>query len=71
MFHLTHKETVEETEEALRKTREAITPIIHIVNCVIKNIPQRGHRESVKNYAELAESDGNIIVKSGRREQKP
>ena len=39
---------------------------IHIF--VIQNISLRGHRDSVKNDAELAEGDGNIIAYSRRRE---
>ena len=29
---------------------------------MIQNIPLRDHMDSVKNYAEFAESDGNIMA---------
>ena len=62
VFHLTHKENTEETKEVLRKLRTLSLPLKILWNCLIQNISLRGHRDSVKNDAEMAESDGNTIV---------
>ena len=64
VFHLTHKVSIEETKEVLRKLGRLSLPLPSLVlwNCVIQNTPLRGHRNRVKNDAELAESDGNIMT---------
>ena len=49
VFHLRHKENIEETKEVLRKLG-------------------RGHRNRVKKDVELAESDGNTMAQSRKRE---
>ena len=46
----------------------ALHNLMYIYIFVIQNISLRGHRDRVKNDAELAEGDGNIIAYSRRRE---
>ena len=62
VLHLTDKENIEETKEVLRKPGRLSLLLQILWNCVIQNVRLRGHRGSVKNDAELAESDCNIMA---------
>ena len=56
VLHLRDKENIAKTKEVLRKPGRLSLLLQILWNCVIHNIPLRGHRGSVKNDAELAES---------------
>ena len=71
MYHLTHKENIEETTELLIKLERLSLTLQILWKCVVQNIPLRGHRDSAKNDAELAENDGNIMAKSWQKGKKP
>ena len=65
VFDLTHKENIEKNKEALRKPVGLSFPLWILWNCLLQNIPLRGHNDIAGNDAELAESDltnfGNLV----------
>ena len=65
VFHLTHEINIEETKVVLRKPGRLSFSLYILWDCVIQNIPLKGHRDSVKNDAELAQHDYNIIAYTG------
>ena len=62
VLHLTDQENIEETKEVLRKPGRLSLLLQILWNCAIQNVRLRGHRGSVTNDAELAESDCNIMA---------
>ena len=62
VFHLTQEENIEKTKEVLRKPGRLSFSLSLLWSNVIQIIAMRGHRDSVKNDAELTESDCNIMT---------
>ena len=68
VFHLAHEINIEETKVVLRKPGRLSSSLYILWDCVIQNIPLRGHRDSVRNDAELAEHGYNIMAYSRKTE---